>query len=173
MDVRTLSDSELESNISSMAHILIECVADGASVGFMEDIDQASAEEYWRTVLAKFRTGALIVFGAFIEDALVGTAMLVVNTPPNQPHRADVSKLLVSPKYRRRGIAKALLLAVEEKAMEMGRYLLILDTETGSDADILYRNLEWQEVGIVPRHALSPSGELKATTVFYKELYAK
>ena len=154
-----------------MAHILIECVADGASVGFMNDIDQSSAEEYWHGVLTRSRAGALVVFGAFVEDALAGTAMLVVNTPPNQPHRADVSKLLVSPKYRGQGIAKALLTAVDKKATEMGRYLLILDTETASDADFLYRKLGWQEVGIVPGHALSPSGELKPTTIFYKELY--
>ena len=172
MDVRVLSDSEVDSNILSLSHLLIECVADGASVGFMENLHQSAAEEYWKSVLTRYRGGALLVFGAFIADALVGTVMLLVNTPPNQPHRADVSKLLVNPKYRRRGVAKALLVAVEEKAREMGRYLLLLDTETGSSADTLYRNLGWKEVGKVPRHALSPSGELRATTYFYKELYA-
>lgn len=173
MDVRALSASELEASITVLARILCECVADGASVSFMSDLTQDQAEEYWREIAAKSKAKKLIVFGAFDDAALVGTATLITDTPPNQPHRADVAKVLVRPIHQRRGIAKALMIALEKKALEVGKDLLVLDTLTGSGAESLYANLGWIRVGEIPRYALTPDGESKATMVFYKELQRK
>ncbi|HEY3293205.1 MAG TPA: GNAT family N-acetyltransferase [Candidatus Nanopelagicaceae bacterium] len=170
MDVRALPASELELLVSSLARILCECVADGASVSFMSDLSQDVAEEYWHGISQKSAAGDLIVFGAFIADELVGTATLITATPPNQPHRADVAKVLVRPAFQRRGIAKALMITLEKKALEIGKDLLVLDTLTGSGAEALYAGLGWKRVGEIPRYALTPDGQARATMVFYKEL---
>ncbi len=173
MVVRALTASELEAAVPSLARILCECVADGASVGFMSDLTQSQAEDYWREISTKSKAGKLIVFGAFDDAELVGTASLITDTPPNQPHRADVAKVLVRPTYQRRGIAKALMIAVEKKALEVGKDLLVLDTLTGSGAEALYASLGWIRVGEIPRYALTPNGEPRATMVLYKELVRK
>lgn len=173
MDVRAFSTSELEEHVTALAQILCECVADGASVSFMSDLTQEQAEDYWRGTVMKSKADELIVFGAFIDEVLTGTATLITGTPPNQPHRADVAKVLVRPKYQRRGIAKALMIEVGKKALGIGKDLLVLDTLTGSGAEALYAGLGWVRVGEIPRYALTPAGEPKATMVFYKELDQK
>ncbi len=170
MDVRALSASEVEASITALARVLCECVADGASVSFMSDLSRAQAEDYWHEISTKSKAEKLIVFGAFEDAELVGTATLITDTPPNQPHRADVAKVLVHPTYQRRGIAKALMIALERKALEVGKDLLVLDTLTDSGAESLYASLGWIRVGEIPRYALTPDGEPKATMVFYKEL---
>lgn len=171
MDLSVLTASEVNDRVADLAQILCECVADGASVSFMNDLTQEQAEDFWRAIGAKSKADELIVFGAFIEENLAGTATLITGTPPNQPHRADVAKVLVRPKYQRRGIAKALMLEVEKKALEIGKDLLVLDTLTGSGAEALYIGLGWMRVGEIPRYALTPNGEPRSTMVFYKELH--
>lgn len=173
MDVRALTTSDIQANIESLAQILSDCVADGASISFMSGFSVQDAREYWNQIASKSSTGELIVFGALIDENMVGTATLITKTPPNQPHRADVAKVLVSPKFQRRGIARTLMLEVEKKALEIGKDLLVLDTLTGSGAESLYASLGWKRVGEIPRFALTPDGEEKATMVFYKDLSSK
>ncbi len=144
MEIRALTTSKVEEGTVALAQILCECVADGASVSFMSDLTQDQAEEYWRGIANLSGDNRLIVFGAFIEENLVGTATLITDTPPNQPHRADIAK-----------------------------DLLVLDTLTGSGAEALYAGLGWIRVGEIPRYALTPDGEAKATMIFYKELQRK
>lgn len=170
MNARALTTSEVEENVASLAQILLDCVADGASVSFMSDLTQEEAEQYWRSIARKSGENKLIVFGAFIDNQMVGTATLITDTPPNQPHRGDVAKVLVHPQFQRQGAARALMLEVEKKALEIGKDLLVLDTLTGSGAEALYASLGWVRVGEIPRYALTPDGEPKATMVFYKEL---
>ncbi len=110
------------------------------------------------------------MLGAFDEEVLVGTVTLVLDMPPNQQHRADVSKLLVSPHHRRRGIARALMKEVEKLAQREKRILLVLDTGTGSGAESLYSDLNWIKVGEIPRYSLEINGELLAASYFYKEV---
>ncbi len=173
MEVRALTTSDIHTHIQSLAQVLSDCVADGASISFMSGFSVHDAKNYWDQIAAKSSDGELIVFGALMDGTLVGTATLSTKTPPNQPHRADVAKVLVSPKFQRRGIARALMIEVEKKAKEIGKDLLVLDTLTGSAAESLYASLGWIRVGEIPRYALTPDGEEKATMVFYKDLSEK
>lgn len=173
MDVRALTTSDIQTHVESLAQILVDCVADGASISFMHGFTVQDAKQYWNQIVAKSAAGELLVFGALVDGTLVGTATLITGTPPNQPHRADVAKVLVSPKYQRRGIARALMLEVEKRALEIGKDLLALDTLTGSAAESLYASMGWKRVGEIPRYALTPDGEEKATMVFYKDLSGK
>ncbi len=170
VEIKALSTVELASLLPDLARILCECVADGASVHFLKDIDQASAENFWREVLKKANSGEVVVLAAFSQGVLAGTVSLVLNTPPNQKHRAEVSKFLVSPRFRRLGIGKSLMLTLEELSLKHGRDLLVLDTSSGSAAKALYLALAWQKVGEIPRYALTPDGTPAAATYFYKDL---
>lgn len=172
VDIRVLSANEVGAHLSGLAQILCECVTDGASVHFLKNIDQASAEKFWLGVLTRVQAGEVVVLAAFSEEVLVGTVSLVLNTPPNQKHRAEVSKFLVSPRFRRLGIGRSLMTALEELSLARGRDLLVLDTSVGSAAETLYLNLGWQKVGEIPRYALTPDGIPAAATYFYKDLRA-
>lgn len=170
MEIRVIPAEEFDASVPVLAKILCECVADGASVHFLSDINQFSAEEFWRGIGKRNSAGELIILGAFVDGALAGTLSLILKTPPNQPHRGEVSKLLVSPQFRKRGLAKALMVEIEKKAIEFGRDLLVLDTNTGSAAETLYLGLGWQKIGEIPRYSLTPTGEPKPASFFYKEL---
>lgn len=173
IDIRALSADDVELFLPRLAEILCECVRDGASVHFLGDITQEMAEDFWQKVLGKARTKAVSVLGAFDEGVLAGTVTLLLEMPPNQQHRADVSKLLVSPQHRRKGIARALMMELEKLAKHERRQLLVLDTGTGSGAESLYLGLDWIKVGEIPRYSLEISGELLAASYFYKELEVK
>lgn len=170
MEIRAIRGVEYETHIPDLAFILCECVAGGAAVHFTKDLDQAGAENFWRGVGKRNSAGELIILGAFVEGTLAGTVSLILNTPPNQPHRGEISKLLVSPRFRRLGIAKKLMQTVEKKAREHGRDLLVLDTNSKSEAENLYLSLGWQKIGEIPRYSLTPDGEPKPASFFYKEL---
>ena len=170
VEIKALTAVELASYVPDLARILCECVGDGASVHFLKDINQNSAEHFWQEVLKKANSGEVVVLAAFSEGILAGTVSLVLNTPPNQKHRAEVSKFLVSPRFRRLGIGKSLMLALEELSLKHGRDLLVLDTSSGSAAEALYLGLGWQKVGEIPRYALTPDGVPAAATYFYKDL---
>jgi GNAT superfamily N-acetyltransferase len=111
-----------------------------------------------------------VLLAAWLEGELVGTVQLVLDMPPNQPHRADVAKLLVDPKARRAGVGRALMRRLEQTARGIGRRLLVLDTLQGDAAEALYRGMGWNEAGVVPGFALLPDGSHGATVFFWKRM---
>ncbi|MGH6910592.1 MAG: GNAT family N-acetyltransferase, partial [Phenylobacterium sp.] len=143
-------------------------VAGGASVSFMADLTHDDAVAFWQSE-ADADDGRAIL-AAEDEAGIFGVVQVIPAWPPNQPHRADISKMLVHRRARRRGAAEALLAAAEAAAREMNRTVLVLDTVTGGAAERLYEKRGWTRVGVIPDFALMPDGELCATTVFYKAL---
>jgi GNAT superfamily N-acetyltransferase len=136
----------------------------------MHPVSPARAEAFWRGVAAGVADGSRALLVAEDEGGVVGTVMLLLDLPENQPHRADLAKMLVHSRARRRGLGTALMRAAEATAVECGRTLLVLDTATGSDAERLYARLGWQRVGEIPGFSLRPHGGMTATTYFYREL---
>ncbi|HEV6964978.1 GNAT family N-acetyltransferase [Roseateles sp.] len=169
--IRELDGAEALARVDEMADVLRDCVEGGASVGFMLPLAPGRPEAFWRKVAAGVAAGERHLFVAEDEAGRVcGTLSLVVDMPDNQPHRADVAKMLVHRRARRRGVAEALLRAVEARARALGRTTLVLDTVTGSDASRLYERLAWQKVGDIPDYALMPDGALCSTTYYVKRL---
>jgi GNAT superfamily N-acetyltransferase len=156
----------------ALADVLIDCVAGGASVSFMHPLPRAKAVAFWQSALASADRGERIVLVATDAEsaAIVGTVQVVLAMPDNQPHRAEIAKMLVHRRARRRGLAEALLRAAESAARDAGKTLLVLDTVTGGDAERLYARLGWERCGVIPEYALWPEGGLCATTVFYRKL---
>jgi GNAT superfamily N-acetyltransferase len=156
----------------ALADVLLDCVEGGASVGFMLPLPRPRAVAFWQNALDSAARGERIVLVA--EDAasgtVVGTVQVVLAMPDNQPHRADIAKMQVHRRARRRGLGEALMRAAEDAARGAGRTLLVLDTVTGSDAERLYTRLGWKRCGEIPGYALWPTGGLCSTTVFYREL---
>jgi GNAT superfamily N-acetyltransferase len=165
--------SHLAEDLGMLGDLLHACVHAGASVSFVLPFSREDALAFWHDkVVPAVKAGSCYVLVARnAEQKIVGTVQLDLATPPNQPHRAEVRKLLVHPKARRRGIARALMLALEEQAREARRSLITLDTVTGAFAEPLYLSIGYVPVGVIPRYARRPdSPELEATTVMYKEL---
>jgi GNAT superfamily N-acetyltransferase len=158
-----------EANIEALAALMIDVVEGGASIGFMLPIDAARAEAFWRRIAAGVDGGERVLFVADDGDGIVGTVQLVLEQPENQPHRADVAKMLVANRARRRGIGAALMKAAEQEAQARGKTLLVLDTAS-ADAERLYTRLGWQRCGTVPGYALLPQGGPCDTTYFYRVL---
>ena len=164
-----------EAELHGLAGVLIDCVEGGASVSFMHPLSRSKALEFWRRVagdVAAGRRELLVARDRADGGAIVGTVQLVLELPENQPHRADLSKMLVHRRARRAGCGAALLAAAEDRARELGKSLLVLDTASG-DAERLYERCGWRRVGVVPGYALWPGGGLCDTTFFYKQLPAK
>ncbi len=155
--------------IRELADLLVDCVAGGASVSFMSPLSFERASAFWHGVAAATARGERALLVAGDEDGILGTAQLVLNLPENQPHRADLSKMLVHRRARRRGVGAALLRAAEALARELGKSLLVLDTAS-PDAERLYARLGWVRVGVVPDFALLPGGGYCDTTFFYRRL---
>ncbi|MEO5844051.1 MAG: GNAT family N-acetyltransferase [Caldimonas sp.] len=158
-----------ESDVAALAALLIDCVDGGASVSFMQPLDVGRAETFWRGVAAGVAAGDRALFVADDGEGIVGTVQLVLGQPENQPHRADVSKMLVHRRARRQGIGAALMRSAEEGARAAGRTLLVLDTAS-ADAERLYARLGWQRCGTIPGYALLPQGGPCDTTFFYRVL---
>lgn len=158
--------------LSSLAAITLDVVEGGASVGFMSPLSREKAVEFWTKALASAERGERIVLVA--EDGatkeIVGTVSVLLAMPDNQPHRAEIAKMQVHRKARRRGLGEQLMRAAEAAAIEAGKTLLVLDTVAGSDADRLYTRLGWQRVGVIPNYALWPSGGYCDTVVLYKQV---
>ena len=172
-EVRRLGPAEAAAAVPALAQLLIACVEAGASVSFMWPLPTERAEAFWRGVAEGVaRDERILLVAVDAAGAIVGTVQLVTALPENQPHRADVAKLLVHPQARRRGIAAALMQAADAAARAAGRTLLVLDTVTGGDAERLYARLGWQRCGVIPDYALWPRGGHCATTVFYKPVPA-
>ncbi|MCD8740861.1 GNAT family N-acetyltransferase [Mucilaginibacter roseus] len=170
--IKQLSADDLEKYIEQLGDLLHACVHAGASIGFVMPFSQTDAEDYWAArVLSAVQTNSVIVLAAMGGDALIGTVQLDIDTMPNQPHRAEVRKLMVHPDHRGQGIAKALMLEIEKVAEEHTRSLLTLDTRTGDAAEPLYTSLGYEIAGVIPGYCLDPfEDRLDATTIMYKTL---
>lgn len=170
MRIRSLSTGEAVERIDDLADVLLDCVAGGASVSFMADLDRAKAQAFWRGVAdGVARDDRVLIVAEELDGTLAGTVQVVWAVPDNQPHRGDVAKMLVHRRARRQGLGAMLLRAAEDEARKAGRTVLVLDTVTGSDAERLYARGGWTAVGSIPDYALYPDGRFCATTVFYKK----
>ena len=136
--------------LAQLADVLVDCVEGGASVSFMAPFPHASALGFFRKVASSVASGDTVLLAARLDGKIVGTVQLGLDTPPNQPHRADIKKMLVHRCARGRGIGAALMAAVEEEARRHGRWLLVLDTVPGENGHRLYRRAGWTQTGIVP-----------------------
>lgn len=170
LEIRQLTAAEGRRYVGELADVLCDCVQGGASVSFMASLSKAEAESFFEKVVDDVQKGVRILLAAFIGSKLVGTVQIATATPPNQPHRADVAKLLVHRSARRHRIGRQLMERVEEVSRRVGKTLLVLDTVTGDPAEKLYASLGWNRVGVIPRYALYPDGAWCDTTVFYKQL---
>ncbi len=153
-----------------LAALLVETVAHGGSVSFMHPLAPDAAHAFWDGSLAAAARGERIVFGAWDGDELVGTVTLLLDLPPNQPHRAEIAKMMTRVSHRGRGIATALLRAAEAAAIARGRSLLVLDTATEDGAAGLYERLGYTRAGEIPDFALKPHGGLTGTLIYWKRL---
>jgi GNAT superfamily N-acetyltransferase len=169
-ELRRLADVS-DAQVHELAALLIDCVEGGASVSFMLPLTHERAHAFWQRVAQGVHNGerALLV-AEDTQGRIVGTVQLVLDQPENQPHRADVAKMLVHRSTRRNGLGEQLMRAAEDVARECGKTMLVLDTVTGGDAERLYARAGWQRVGVVPKYALMPDGAFCATTFFYKHL---
>ncbi len=169
--IRELNGAEALARVDELAEVLRDCVEGGASVGFMLPLAQGRPEAFWHKVAAGVAAGERHLFVAEDEAGrLCGTLSLVVDMPDNQPHRADVSKMLVHRRARRQGVAERLLKVLEAKARELGRTTLVLDTVTGSEASRVYERLGWQRAGDIPNYALMPDGPPCSTSYYFKPI---
>lgn len=159
-----------EGHLDGLAAVLIDCVEGGASVSFMHPLTRDRAKAFWRGVAQDVAAGRRALLVAEDGVGICGTVQLLLAQPENQPHRADLAKMLVHRRARRQGVGAALLEAAESTALDCGKTLLVLDTVTGADAERLYTRLGWTRVGVIPRYALWPGGGYCDTTVFYRDL---
>ncbi len=167
--IRRVEDMD-ERTLSGLVDVLVDCVEGGASVSFMSPLTRERALAFWRRIARDVTTGARAVLVAEDETGICGTTQLILDQPENQPHRADLAKMLVHRRARRRGLGAALMREAEALAVEHKKTLLVLDTVTGSDAARLYETLGWIRCGDIPRYALFPTGGLCGTTVYYRIL---
>lgn len=168
--IRALSPEEAAEQIAGLSEVLIDCVEGGASVSFMAPMTRPKADAFWSGIARGVAAGERILLVAEEGARIVGTVQVVLAQPENQPHRADIAKMLVHRRARKRGLGAALMRAAEEAACRAGKTVLVLDTVTGSDGERLYARLGWQRVGVVPNYALWPQGGLCHTTFFHKQI---
>lgn len=167
-EIRELSQADAIAALPDLCQTLADCVEGGASVGFMAPFAPAEGGAFWQGVAEAVGRGEVLLYGAFLGSRLVGTVQVGFASKPNQPHRADLMKLLVHRDARGLGLSKALMAAAESGAAKAGRWLLVLDTAAGELAEELYEKLGWQRSGIIPNYALFPDGRYCDTVVFWK-----
>ena len=155
---------------ASLSEMLIEAVANGGSVSFMHPLSLEAADAFWEKSLAAAARGERIILGAFAGDRLVGTVTLVLDLAPNQPHRAEIVKMMTRVSHRGRGVAKALLHAAERAAIAQGRWLLVLDTASDAGAAGLYERVGFILSGVIPDYAYKPHGGMTGTMFYWKRL---
>ena len=170
LEIRQLTAAEGRQYVGALAEVLLDCVEGGASVSFMASLSKAEAESFFETVLAGVDKGERILLAAFLDSKLAGTVQILLATPPNQPHRADIAKLLVARAARGQGIAGQLMERAEEASRLAGKSLLVLDTVTGDRAERLYLRLGWTKSGVIPKYAMYPDGKWCDTSIFWKQL---
>jgi GNAT superfamily N-acetyltransferase len=159
-----------ERALDQLADVLVDCVEGGASVSFMSPFSHGEALAFFRKVAGLVAAGDTVLLAAKLDGKIVGTVQLGLDTPPNQPHRADIKKLLVHRSARGHGVGAALMAAVEEEARRRGRWLLVLDTVPGENGHRLYLREGWTQTGLVPDYALFPDGRLCDTAIMWKRL---
>ncbi len=162
-------DRITEAELHGLADVLIDCVDGNASVSFMRPLARATALDFWRRCADGAARGERVLLVAEDAQGIAGTVQLVLDQPENQPHRADLSKMLVHRRARRRGVGEALMRAAEAAAREAGKTLLVLDTAS-AEAERLYERTGWQRVGTIPGYALLPDGRPCDTVYFYRAL---
>ncbi len=167
-EIEQLSATQAQPLLAALTEVLQGCVADGASVGFIDAGDRAAMERFWQDKIYSLASGDNQLLVAWQQGVIVATVMIGFSAMPNGRHRAEVSKLLVHPRARRQGIARRLMQQAEQLAVEQGKTLLVLDTRSGDVATDLYLSLDWQIAGSIPLYAESTEGALDATTVMYK-----
>ena len=170
VEIRRLDAPGARAHLDDLAAVLVDCVEGGASVGYLAPFSHDEARRVYEEYVADVERGRRVLLAAFSDGALVGTAQVVFAPHPNQPHRADVARVLVHRSARRRGIAARLMDRAEAEAVAEGRTLLVLDAVTGGDAERLYERLGWVKVGVIPNYALFPDGRPCDTTYFWKAL---
>lgn len=171
MTVRRVGPNDAAACVDALADVLIDCVEGGASVSFMLPLSREKALKFWHQIASSVALGERVLLVA--EDSsggILGTVQLIIAQPENQPHRADVAKMLVHRKARKAGVAQRLMAEVERVARVEGKHVLVLDTVTGGDAERLYQRAGWQRVGTVPNYALMPDGAFCATTFYSKQI---
>ncbi|MGK5028673.1 N-acetyltransferase family protein [Janthinobacterium sp. MDT1-19] len=170
--LRSFTSADMRARLPELGSLLQDCVHDGASIGFILPFDAAASQAFWTdNVLPAVTRGVRLLLVAEVEGKVAGAVQLDWDTNPNQAHRAEVRKLLVAPAFRRRGIARQLMLALEEQARLLPRSLLTLDTRSSDHAQALYLSLGYVVAGSIPAYALAPAGDrLDATTIMYKQL---
>ncbi|WP_454015844.1 N-acetyltransferase family protein [Bacillus sp. Marseille-Q7846] len=157
---------QLENDMEELSKLLKTVVNDGTSIGFLPPLEQKESIKYWQTVIAP----EVILYVAKINNELAGSIQLHLVTKPNGIHRAEICKLMTHPSFRRNGIGRLLMQKAEERAKQENRSLLVLDTREGDPSNRLYKSLEYQEAGKIPKYAISPNGSLDATVIYYKFL---
>jgi ribosomal protein S18 acetylase RimI-like enzyme len=170
VEIRRLGAGGVREQLDALAAVLHDCVAGGASVGYMWPFSHEDARAAFDAWAADVEQERRLILGAFAGGALVGTVQVVLSVPPNQPHRGEIAKLLVHRSARGRGLARLLMERAEGEARAEGRTLLVLDAVTGGAAARLYARLGWTTVGVIPNYALYPDGRPCDTTVFWKAL---
>ena len=170
VEISVLTAPLAEAALDQLAAVLVDCVEGGASVSFMAPFSQTDGLAFFRKVATSVAAGDTVLLVARLHGRIVGTVQLGLDTPPNQPHRADVKKMLVHRAARGRGIGRLLLERVETEAKRCGRWLLVLDTVPGENGYRLYKRGGWTECGLIPNYAMFPDGRLCDTALFWKRL---
>jgi acetyltransferase len=167
-----LTEDQARAVQEQLVELLQDAVHDGASIGFVSPLPSDAARRYWQDVIREVGQGTRILMAVRLDGMVVGSVQLGLCTRPNGLHRAEVQKLFVHTKVRRRGLARLLMSSIEEEARRAGRSLLYLDTEPHKPAAAMYRTTGWILVGEIPDFAASPDGDLHGTVFFYKKLAA-
>jgi ribosomal protein S18 acetylase RimI-like enzyme len=170
IEIRRLDVAGVHEQLDGLAEVLVDCVVGGASVSYLEPFSLEQARDAFEGFAAEIAQGRRLLLAAFEEGRVVGTVQVILALPPNQPHRAEIAKLLVHRSARNRGIAQRLMEQAEAEARAEGKALLVLDTVTGDAAERLYTRLGWTRVGVIPGYALYPDGRPCSTTFFWKAL---
>jgi len=168
LDIRRLGADD--AHLDALAALLVETVAGGGSVSFMHPLPMDDARAFWRKALADADAGGRIVLAAFVGEVLAGTVTLLLDLPPNQPHRGEIAKMMTAVAHRGRGIASRLMRAAEVAAADLGRTVLTLDTASDEGAAGLYEKLGWTRCGEIPDYAFKPHGGLTGTILYFRRL---
>ncbi|MFA7414069.1 MAG: GNAT family N-acetyltransferase [Rhizobium sp.] len=169
--IRLLDEAEALEALPDLCEVLADCVEGGASLGYLSPYRPDDALPFWQGVAAAVGRGEVLLLVAENEEGrVVGTVQVGFASKPNQPHRGDLMKLLVHRSARGLGLSRLLMEAAEKEAKARGRWLLVLDTATGSPAETIYERFGWQRTGVVPDYALFPDGSYCSTTIFWKRL---
>ena len=169
-DIVVLNAPLKNTELAQLADVLVDCVDGGASVSFMSPFSHDQALTFFRKIETSVGSGEIVLLAARLNGRIVGTVQLGLDTPPNQPHRADIKKLLVHRSARGRGLAADLMARIEDEARRRGRWLLVLDTVPGENGHRVYLRAGWIQTGLVPDYALFPDGRLCDTAIMWKRL---